>query len=389
MPAVAPELQGRMITWRHALHQHPETGFEEHTTAAYVTAILTDLGFEVHRGLGGTGVVASLKVGTGKDAIGLRADMDALNIKEGAAHRPYASCIDGKMHACGHDGHMAMLLGAAALLSERRDFNGTVRCIFQPAEEHGRGAKAMIADGLFERFPVKEIYGVHNWPGLPVGHFSTRVGGIMASEDNFVIRIRGRGMHAARPHMGVDPIVIASHIVLALQTIVSRSIDPSLPAVVSCTELHTDGIRNAVPTNVVIKGDTRSYSSDVQHLIERRMREICDGIARSHGGQCEVEYTHEFAPTVNSAECVPFAVTAAANVVGASMVDGNAKPVMTSEDFGAFLNVRPGAFVLLGNGTDAARGGTPLHNSAYDFNDDLLAIGANYFAEISRMRLPE
>jgi metal-dependent amidase/aminoacylase/carboxypeptidase family protein len=174
-----------------------------------------------------------------------------------------------------------------------------------------------------------------------------------------------------------------------LQTIVSRSIDPSLPAVVSCTELHTDGIRNAVPTNVVIKGDTRSYSSDVQHLIERRMREICDGIARSHGGQCEVEYTHEFAPTVNSAECVPFAVTAAANVVGASMVDGNAKPVMTSEDFGAFLNVRPGAFVLLGNGTDAARGGTPLHNSAYDFNDDLLAIGANYFAEISRMRLPE
>lgn len=385
---VESELNSRMITWRHHLHQHPETGFEEQRTADYVATILTDLGLEVHRGIGGTGVVASIKVGTGNDAIGLRADMDALNIKESAANRPHASRVDGKMHACGHDGHMVMLLGAAALMRERRDFSGTVRLIFQPAEEHGRGAKAMMADGLFERFPVDEIYGIHNWPGLPVGHFATCIGGIMASEDNFVIRIRGRGTHAARPHMGVDPIVIASHIVLALQTIVSRSLDPSLPAAISCTEVHTDGIRNAIPTNVVIKGDTRSYSPDVQQLLERRMREICDGIARGHGGQCEVEYIHEFAPTVNSPECVPVAIAAATNVVGPNMVDGNVKPMMVSEDFGAFLNVKPGAFVFLGNGTDLDRGGSPLHSPNYDFNDDILAIGANYFAEISRVRLP-
>ena len=387
-PNVATELRDKMITWRHALHKHPETGFEEHKTSDYVASVLTDLGYEIHRGIGGTGIVASLESGDGKKAIGLRADMDALNIDESSANRAHASCISGKMHACGHDGHMAMLLGAAALLREQREFSGAVRFIFQPAEEHGRGAKAMMADGLFERFPVDEIYGVHNWPGLAVGHFATCVGGIMASEDNFVIRVRGRGMHAARPHMGVDPIVIASQIVLALQTVVSRSLDPSLPAVISCTEVHTDGIRNAVPTNVVIKGDTRSYSQDVQQLLERRMREICEGIARAHGGQCEVEYTHEFAPTVNSAECVLVAVAAATNVVGAGKVDGSAKPTMVSEDFGAFLNVKPGAFVFLGNGTDLHRGGTPLHSSGYDFNDDILAIGAKYFAELARVRLP-
>ena len=387
IPGFPVDLSARMVAWRHMFHQHPETGFEEHQTSESVGQLLENFGFTVHRRIGGTGVVASLKVGDGKRVVALRADMDALNIGEAATDRPYASRVNGKMHACGHDGHMAMLLGAAALIRERQDFNGTVRLIFQPAEEHGRGAKAMLDDRLLERFPIDEIYGLHNWPGLPAGQFATCVGGIMASEDNFVIRIRGRGMHAARPHMGIDPIVAASQIILALQTIVSRSLDPSLPAVVSCTEIHTDGIRNAVPTNVVIKGDTRSYSPDVQKLLESRMREICDGIAGSCGAHCEVEYTHEFAPTVNSAACVPVAVAAATNIVGGSMVDGNTKPAMASEDFGAFLEAIPGAFVFLGNGTAPERGGCPLHSPAYDFNDDILELGARYFAEIPRLRL--
>lgn len=258
----------RLKQWRHTFHRHPETGFEEFTTSDAVAKILTDLGLEVHRGIGGTGLVASLTVGEGCGVIGLRADMDALNITEQAQGRDHASCNDGKMHACGHDGHMAMVLGAAELLCRERDFNGTVRFVFQPAEEHGRGAKAMMADGLFDRFPVDAIYGAHNMPGMPAGHIATRVGGIMASEDNFVIRIKGRGTHAARPHMGIDPLVIGAEVVLALQTVVSRNLDPSLPAVISCTEFITDGIRNAIPTHVTIKGDTRSYSSEVQQLLK-------------------------------------------------------------------------------------------------------------------------
>jgi amidohydrolase len=274
-------LQGQLKTWRQHLHQRPETGFEEVSTSDYVANILKTLGLEVHRGLGGTGLVASLTVGNGKRAIGLRADMDALNIAENAPDRAHASVNAGKMHACGHDGHMSMILGAARLLAERRDFNGTVRFIFQPAEEHGRGAKAMMADGLFERFPVDAIFGAHNMPGMPAGSFATRAGGIMASEDNFAIHIKGRGAHAARPHMGVDPIVVAAQIVLALQTIVSRNLDTSLQAVISCTEIITDGIRNVIPSNVIIKGDTRSYSKAVQAMLETRMREVSEGICRA------------------------------------------------------------------------------------------------------------
>lgn len=377
----------QLTQWRHHLHRHPETGFEEVDTAEFIANVLSGLGLQVHRGIGGTGLIASLTVGTGSGVIGLRADMDALLIHEQAVDRVHASETSGKMHACGHDGHMAMILGATKLLCERRDFNGTVRFIFQPAEEHGRGAKAMMSDGLFERFPVDEIYGAHNMPGMPAGNIATRAGGIMASEDNFVITIRGRGTHAARPHMGIDPIVIASQIVLALQTIVSRSLDPSLPAVISCTELFTDGIRNAIPTTVTIKGDTRSYTPEVQALLETRMREICDGICRMHGAECTVEYTHEFAPTINTPDCVPIALRAAANIVGVERVDGNIAPMMISEDFGAFLQAVPGNFVFIGNGAEG-QGSTPLHNACYDFNDEVLSIGAQYFAEIIRIRLP-
>ena len=387
MTMTTEDFDQQLVRWRHHLHRHPETGFEEKKTSDYVASVLNALGLEVHRGIGGTGVVANLKVGDGQGAIGLRADMDALAITEDAAGRTHASQAPGRMHACGHDGHMSMVLGAAQLLAERRDFNGTVRFIFQPAEEHGRGAKAMMDDGLFERFPVDEIHGAHNMPGMPAGHFATRTGGIMASEDNFVIRITGRGGHAARPHMGVDPLVIGAEIVLALQTVVARSVDPGLSAVVSCTEFITDGIRNAIPTHVTIKGDTRSYAPEVQALLERRMREICMGICQAHGAECHFEYTHEFAPTVNWPECVPTALAAATAIVGADKVDANVQPMMISEDFGAFLRHVPGAFVFIGNG-DSGQGGVPLHNARYDFNDKVLPVGARYFAELARIRLP-
>ncbi|MFC5431712.1 M20 aminoacylase family protein [Paraburkholderia denitrificans] len=380
-------LQEQLKSWRHQLHRNPETGFEEVQTSDYVAMALKALGLDVHRNIGGTGLVANLTVGNGKRAIGIRADMDALNIAENAPMRPHASSNAGKMHACGHDGHMAMVLGAARLLAEKRDFSGTVRFIFQPAEEHGRGAKAMMADGLFNRFPVDAIFGAHNMPGMPAGSFSTRAGGIMASEDNFVIRIKGRGTHAARPHMGIDPIVIASQIVLGLQTIISRSLDPSQSAVISCTEIITDGIRNVIPSNVTIKGDTRSYSPDIQKMLETRMREISEGVCRMHGVECEFEYTHEFVPTVNTPQYVDVAVAAARNVAGGHNVDANVQPMMISEDFGAFLEVVPGNFIFIGNGTASDKGGVPLHNATYDFNDDILPVGARYFAEVARLAL--
>lgn len=381
-------LEAGWVRWRHDFHRFPETGFEERHTADRVAALLQMLGLEVHRGIGGTGVVASLTVGAGTGVIGLRADMDALAITETAPGRGHASTRPGCMHACGHDGHMAMLLGAAQLLAARRDFDGTVRFVFQPAEEHGRGAAAMLADGLLARFPMDEIYGVHNMPGLPAGHFGTRVGALMASEDNFVIRISGRGGHAAMPHRVVDPLVIGAEIVLALQTIVARSVDPRHAAVVSCTEFNTDGIRNAIPGEVVIKGDTRSDRPEVQALLQARMRTLCEGICQAHGARCTVEYTHEFAPTVNWASCVAVAVRAAQAVVGAERVDADTPPIMASEDFGRFLQHIPGAFVFIGNGSGDDPGGVPLHNPGYDFNDGILGVGARWFAELVRQRLP-
>ena len=380
---MTPDLARQMGAWRHSLHRKPELGFQEQGTAAFVSAQLEALGLTVHGGIGGTGLVASLRCGDGPGVIGLRADMDALAMTE-TGSPAHASEHPGCMHGCGHDGHMAMVLGAAALLTERRGFNGTVRFIFQPAEEHGRGAKAMMADGLFERFPVDAIFGLHNMPGLPLGHFAGRAGGIMAAEDNFEIRITGRGGHAARPHMGVDPLVVAAQIILGLQTIVSRSVDPSATAVVSCTEIESDGIRNAIPTTVVLKGDTRSYDPAVQALLEARMRTLCEGLAAAQGASVTVSYTHEFSPTVNWVEQTAQALRAAEAVVGGDKVDSAVAPMMISEDFGAFLEAVPGAFLFLGAGEDAL----PLHNSAYDFNDALLPLGAEYFATLARQLLP-
>lgn len=377
----------QLIDWRHYLHTVPETEFDLEKTPEFVAAKLQALGISVHKGVGRTGIVGVLKKGNSDRSIGLRAEMDALDILE-ANSFDYRSRTKGKMHACGHDGHTTMVLGAAQLLKECDDFDGTVYFVFQPDEEHGQGARAMIADGLFERFPMQEIYGAHNMPGMPVGKLSTRTGGIMASEDNFIIRIKGRGGHAARPHMTKDPLVTAAQIITALQTIVSRNVDPGDSAVISCTEIHTDGIRNAIPTHVEIKGDTRSYSPSVQSLLEKRMRAIV--VATCEMNDCEGEfiYSHEFSPTVNWEAPAGYAVQAAYKVFGSENVDGNVTPMMASEDFGAFLEKIPGAFVFIGNGDEQqGKGYMPLHNSSYDFNDDILVQGATYFAELIKMRL--
>jgi len=380
------ELEREMTAWRHYLHSIPETGFAERQTAEFVAGTLASLGLEVARGIGGTGVVGTLRLGGGPRTIGFRADMDALALNEAGVH-PYGSRHPGCMHACGHDGHMAMLLGAAGLLAQAQDLDGTIHFVFQPAEEHGKGAKAMIADGLLTRFPMDEIYGVHSMPGIPAGRFATRTGGIMASEDNFVIRIHGRAAHAARPHMAIDPIVIGSEIVLALQTILARNVDPTEQAVVSVTEFITDGTRNAIPANVVLKGDTRSYTPSVQGLLQERMAAIVNGICAAHGASAEFDYSFEFEPTFNAPLCVATAVQAAISVVGKANVDDNCAPVLASEDFGAFLLAVPGNYMFIGSGTQGEAGGTPLHSPLFDFNDDLLLPGARYFAAIGEQLL--
>jgi amidohydrolase len=378
-PVTAPA-DPRVVRWRHDLHRIPETAFAEHATAAYVADVLTALGFDVATGVGGTGVVASLRRGSSPRSVGLRCELDALPIQERSG-LAYASVHPGAMHACGHDGHMAIVLGAAAALAEQ-GFDGTVRLLFQPAEEPGRGAQAMLDDGLLQRFPVDELYGLHNIPGLPAGHVLTRPGPVMASEDGFSIAVRGRGGHASAPHLVVDPLVIGAEIVTALQHVVARNVDPVATAVVSCTDLRTDGARNAIPSHVHITGDTRSFDPAVQALLEQRIRAIGTGIAAAHGATAEVTYTHEFAPTVNDAGCTGTAVRAARAVLGDDRVDGSCAPIMASEDFGVYARHVPACLVLLGGGTVPGKGGTPLHSHDYVFNDDALGAGVAFFVRV-------
>lgn len=378
---VADSTHQQLVRWRHELHQIPETAFTEHDTSAYLATQLRRLGFEVTTGVGGTGVVASLTRGTSTRAIGLRADMDALPLIEQGTHQ-HVSRRPGVMHACGHDGHMAMLLGAAAALAHHGTFDGTVRAIFQPAEEPGRGARAMIDDGLLDRFPIDAMFGLHNLPGVPAGHLHVRPGPIMAGEDNFHIHVRGRGGHASAPHLVTDPIVIGAQIVTALQTIVARDIDPVATAVLSCTDFRTDGARNAIPSNVHITGDTRTFDPAVSQRLEQRIRELSNSIAAAHGASCDVTYTREFAPTINDPQSAAVAASAATAALPRNHVNSPCQPIMASEDFGVFAHHVPAAFAFLGNGTEPGAGGTPLHSSDYDINDDILPVGVAYYVRL-------
>lgn len=379
-------LHDMMITWRHDFHMYPELACQETLTAEMVAGLLRKFKIEVHTGVGGTGVVGVLKRGDGSRSIGLRADMDALSIHEEStfAHR---SRHEGRMHACGHDGHMAMLLGAARHLATVGNFDGTVYFIFQPGEEPGLGARAMLNDGLFERFPADSIYGMHNMPSLPVGTFAVRAGPVMACEDHFEIVISGRGAHSAMPHRGVDPIMIGSQVVLALQSVVSRVLDPVDNAVISVTEFITEGARNIIPGKVVLRGDTRSFLPSVRQRIEMAITRIANGICAAHGADCDVSYKHEFMATINSSNEAQKAADIARQIVGDANVDLHCPPFMASEDFGILLDAKPGCFLFIGNGEpDVDNCG--LHNPGYDFNDKNLTIGAEFWIRLVEDQIP-
>ncbi len=383
------DLAPTMAAWRRDLHAHPETAFAEHRTAALVAERLASFGCEVHTGLAGTGVVGVLRAGTGPAgtgkagssarSIGLRADMDALPITE-ANTFAHGSRHPGRMHACGHDGHTTMLLGAAQYLAETRRFDGTVVLIFQPAEENEGGGRVMVQEGLFERFPVQAVYGLHNWPGLAAGRFAVRPGPMMAGCDQFEIVLSGRGCHAAMAEEGIDPIVAGSALVQALQTITSRNIAAADAAVVSVTQFHGGEAWNVIPASVVLRGSLRYFRDEVRQTIHGRLQSLCAGVAAAHRAQAELRLIPGYPPTVNSAAEAATAAAAMAAVVGADRVDTHLPPTMGAEDFAYMLQARPGAYGWIGNGPGT--GGCLLHNPRYDFNDALLAIGASYWATL-------
>ena len=374
-----------MRSWRRDIHAHPEIAFEETRTADIVAAKLDSFGIEVHRGLARTGVVGTLTVGTSNRAIGLRADLDALDILEENAF-DHVSTHRGKMHACGHDGHTAMLLGAARYLATTKRFNGTVHFIFQPAEENLAGGRVMVQDGLFDLFPVEAVYGMHNQPGLPVGKFGVRVGPSMASADMFEIRLTGKGSHAAHPHHGIDPIVTGAEVVLALQRIASRSINPIEAAVVSVTQFNAGTNTNVIPETVTIRGTCRALNLQVQDTIERRIGEIVKGIAAAHGASAELGYDRRYPVLINTAEETIKAAKAAAAVVGAENVNTDHPPTMGSEDFAWMLQEVPGCYIRVGNG-EGDEGGCVVHNPHYDFNDTAAVYGASYWATLVEQEL--
>ncbi len=374
------ELLPEITEWRRDLHAHPEILYETHRTAALVAGKLRDFGCdEVVEGIGRTGVVGVIRGKAGGRTIGLRADMDALPIHEatGAAH---ASLTPGAMHACGHDGHTAMLLGAAKYLAETRNFDGTVVLIFQPAEEGGAGGRAMCEDGLMSRWQIDEVYGMHNWPGRPVGSFAIRAGAFFAAADTFEIEVEGRGGHAAKPQIAVDSVVVAAQIVTALQTIVSRNIDPVQHIVVSVTSIESDSkAHNVIPQKVLLRGTVRTMDAGVQDIAERRLTEIAQRTAEVFGAQARVNYQRGYPLMVNAEAQTAFAAEVATAVAGHC---DNAPLVMGSEDFSFMLNERPGAYILVGNGDSA-----PVHHPAYDFNDEAIPAGASWWAEIVERRL--
>jgi len=378
--AVVPEMK----EWRHHIHAHPETAFEERATAALVAETLESFGLEVHRGLAGTGVVGVLRHGGGERAIGLRADLDALHILERSGVA-YASRNQGRMHACGHDGHTSMLLGAARALSRRQKIAGTVYFIFQPAEENEGGGRVMVEEGLFERFPMRAVYGMHNWPRLPAGTFAMRAGPLMGAYDVFEIVGTGKGAHAAMAYMGKDPMMFAAHCIGALQTIVARNLHPQDAGVVTVTQVHGGDTWNVIPQEVVLRGTVRSFRREVQDLIEQRMRGIVAGVAATFDMTATIRYERRYPATVNSEAETQCAIAAASAVVGAANVDTEPTPEMGSEDFSFMLQAKPGCYVWLG----AGRGpDTPnIHSPQYDFNDEVLSIGASYWVTLAEQQL--
>jgi hippurate hydrolase len=374
-----------MAEWRHDIHQHPELAYEEARTAARVVELLKGFGVdEVAEGVGKTGVVGVLRNGEGP-SIGLRADMDALPILEETG-LPYKSRHDGVMHACGHDGHTAMLLGAARYLAETRNFNGTVVLVFQPAEEGFAGARAMIEDGLFERFPVDSIYGVHNMPGIPEGAIALSPGPVMAAADSFSVTVQGKGGHGAMPHLAVDPVVAASAMVTSLQSLVSRDLDPTQTLVISVTKIHGGDAFNVIPDTVELGGTVRYFDAAVGERNRRRMKEVVEGIAAAHGASVTMSYEEGYPPTSNHANEVEFARGVAGEVVGGEAAE---QPmVMGSEDFSFFLEEKPGAYAFVGNGEGDGPGCISVHNPKYDFNDAILPVGASFFARLVETALP-
>jgi len=366
---------------RHDIHRHPELSYEETRTAALVASKLEEWGWQVTRGVGGTGVVGTLKAGEGTKSIGLRADMDALPIIEQTG-KPYASETHGKMHACGHDGHTTMLLGAARHLARTRRFNGTVHLYFQPAEEHGvpSGAQRMIEEGLFDRFHCDAVFGVHNHPGAQPGTFLFRKGPFMAAGDQVSIAIEGVGGHAARPHLSVDPVVVTASIVMALQTIVARNVDPAQPAVVTVGSMHAGTVNNVIPNRATLELSVRSFSPQVRELLKRRIGELVEAQAASYGAKATVSYVEGYPVVVNSDAETEFAAQVARELVGEENVVPHADLLMGSEDFAFMLQERPGTFLRIGNG--AGEDGCMVHNPHYDFNDKNLPVGAAYWARL-------
>ncbi|CAA9892124.1 Hippurate hydrolase [Candidatus Methylobacter favarea] len=377
------QLHAEMRLWRQHLHQFPETAFEETGTAKFIAEKLADFGLDVHQGLGKTGVVATLSAGSSSKKIALRADMDALFIQEQNTFA-YKSRHDGKMHACGHDGHSSMLLGAAKYLAGHRNFNGTVYFIFQPAEEGRAGAQQMIADGLFEKFPADCVFGMHNFPDIPPGHFAVKSGAMMASFDCFEIIITGQATHAAMPHLGNDAIVASAHLVTALQTIVSRTINPADPAVVSITQIHAGNTWNAIPESVILRGTFRCFDHTVQKIIADKIRQLVKAICEGFDVKAEIRFNPEnpgYPVTFNSETETGMALKAAIDLAGEDGVDRQPIPCMGSEDFAFMLQEKPGCYIWIGNGS--SENNCLLHNPRYDFNDDILPMGAAYWVKLA------
>ncbi len=377
--------QPDMQAWRRDIHAHPETAFEEHRTAQLVADKLREFGLEVETGIAGTGVVGTLTRGRGNRAIGLRADLDALPIVEQNTF-DHASKHPGRMHACGHDGHTTMLLGAARYLAEAGDFEGTVNFIFQPAEENEGGGRAMIEAGLFDKYHVESVFGMHNIPGMAVGTFAIRPGPMMAAFDIFRLTVTGRGGHAAMPQFAIDPILIGAKIIEAFQSIVSRSVDPQDAAVISVTQFHGGDAYNVIPDAVEIHGCTRCFSPKVQAMMEQKMRTQAEQICAAFGASATFYYEKRYPPTVNAQAETEMAAKAAASVVGAERVNLNPKPAMGSEDFAYMLQAKPGSYIWIGNGD--GEGSCMVHNPSYDFNDAILPIGASYWVKLVEQLLP-